>query len=246
MVEQSFNVCITGGEPTLHPHIKDIINELINIPKSQSIAIFTNLTRSVKFFKELPSSNKVVVFASYHPEFATDKFTERCLELSKTGILFSVHVTMSDKVMYWEQTRTLIDVLRDSNIPYRPCMLTPTRSYIPNYNDEIVQLITPYLETTGINTSGNDFFKTIDVTYEDGSVKYFKEYEFMLNGMNKFKGYKCTPASYQINMDGKIESTCTRRKIPLQLSNKNLIVTEICPVEVCPSRRLINFYKERV
>ena len=64
-------------------------------------------------------------------------------------------------------------------------------------------------------------------------------------GLNKFKGYSCTPVSYKIEMDGEIRTVCTNRLAPLTLTNSNLIKTEVCPLEVCPSRRLINFYKEQ-
>ena len=67
-----------------------------------------------------------------------------------------------------------------------------------------------------------------------------------VQGLNKFKGYNCTPVSYKIEMDGNISTTCTNRVVPILLKNDNLIKTETCPLDVCPSRRLLSFYKERL
>lgn len=243
-VETPFNICLTGGEPTLHPNILDILDELDNIPLCQDVSLFTNLSRPPKFYTKITPSNKIVVFASYHPEFATEKFLERCIELKNMGTVnFSVHVTLSDKKEHWDKTIDILEQLKLNNILFKPYLIAPTNFYTPIYDEEFNNLFLSYLENTGENSSGNNFFKTIPVVYDNGESESIREYEFELRALNKFKGYNCKPVSYSIRLDGTIENTCTKRVVPLSLTNKNLIVSEVCPNEICPSRRLINFYK---
>ena len=241
-VETSFNVCLTGGEPTLHPNILDILDKLSSIKNSQDIALFTNLSRPVAFYKRIKPSDKIVVFASYHPEFSNDKFTERCLEISKLGTLrIAVHVSLSDKKEYWEQTTKLLDLLQQHNIRCKPLLLSPNNNYTPDYTDEFYSVFRKYLD----DIDDEQLFGNVNVEYEDGTTDILKTYDFQIKSLNKFKGYSCTPASYAIDIDGNIENTCTRRTAPLYLSNKNLIVKEVCPKDVCPSNRLLEFYKEK-
>jgi organic radical activating enzyme len=245
-VEETFNVCLTGGEPTLHPEFMEIVQGLIDIPKCQNVSIFTNLSRPTKFFKQLAElkSDKIVILASYHPEFATDKFYSRCVELAQMPDLnFSVHLTLSDNPEYWDRTEQLILNLKAQQILYKPLLLSPTDLYTPKYSREFDQRFDQYLHSTGKNYVGNDFFKDIPITFLDGSSTVLKDFEIERNGLNKFKGYKCRTLSYAITMDGWIENTCTRRRAPMNLRNDGLIVTEICPHDTCPGRRLQQFYK---
>lgn len=242
-VEIPFNICLTGGEPTLHPNILDILEQLSNMPNCQDVSLFTNFTRPVKFYEQVVKSNKIVIFASYHPEFATDKFFKRCLELKALDRAFSVHVTLSDKPEHWQQTKQLMDDLQDNDIIYKPCLISPTALYTPNYDEKFDLEFRHYLDNTGKNHSGNFFFKEIPVVFDDGTTKFMKDYDIELGRLNKFKGYNCKTVSYMIDMDGTVKNSCTGRAVPLSLTNDNLIVTETCPKEVCPGRRLFNFYK---
>lgn len=242
-VETSFNVCITGGEPTLHPKLIDILAALAAIPMSQDIAVFTNLSRPTAYYQKIAdlNSDKIVVFASYHPEYATDKFTARCLSVNAINNLrFSVHVTLSDKEQYWDSTAAFIDVLKANGVKCKPLILAPTKHYTPEYTDAFYEKFKSYLD----NTAEEEFFNTIPITFADGSSALMKSYDVDIQQLNRFKGYTCTPASYSISIDGNIENTCTRRKAPLFLNNANLVVKETCPHDVCPSRRLLEFYKE--
>ena len=243
-VEITFNVCITGGEPTLHPNLIEILQGLVNNNNCQDIALFTNLSRPTPFYEKIKNinSNKIVVFASYHPEFATDKFTERCIEVNNiNGLRFSVHVTLSDNKEHWDATIKTLDTLRGNGVNCKPLLLSPNGNYTPNYTDEFYNVFYKYLEDTDDET----FFLDVPVEYTDGTKELIKSYDIDRMGLNKFKGYRCTPASYSISIDGKIENTCTRRTAPLLLNNKNLLVEETCPHDICPSRRLLEFYKQK-
>jgi hypothetical protein len=244
-VDTTFNVCLTGGEPTLHPNILDILAGLAGIDYSQDIAMFTNLSRPLPFYQKVRAinSDKIVVFASYHPEFSPAKFTQRCLDVNAIdGLRFSVHVSLSDKQEYWAKTVEFLDIMRANNVSCKPLLLSPTQHYKPNYSDEFFNVFRIYLDTT----EEEEFFATIDVEYTDGTHSKLKSYDIDIQGLNKFKGYQCATASFTIDINGRIENTCTRRKAPLLLTTKSLVVKEICPRDICPSKRLLEFYKEKI
>ena len=241
-VDKPFNICLTGGEPTLHPDFLNIVERLVSIPNCQNLSVFTNLSRPPKFFEKIVNSDKLVVIASYHPEFANDKFLERCLILNSSALNFSVHLTLSDREEHWDQTEELLKALRENNIIHKPLLLSKTQNYTPVYSSEFDQRFDHYLETAGKNYSGNDHFKDIPVVYTDGSTELIKDYDMERRGLNKFKGYNCNTVSYLIKMNGVIENTCTQRQVSMSLKD-SLVVTEKCPHETCPGRRFQQFYK---
>lgn len=245
MVETTFDICITGGEPTLHPNILEILDGIAKCKSSQDIALFTNLSRPAPYYEKIRDlkSKKIVVFASYHPEFAKDNFLERCLAVSQIDDLrFSVHVSLHDDPQYWDQTIEVLDTLKSNNVQVKPLLLSANHHYEPKYTSEFYKIFKPYLD----NTVEIQFFKDVECEYTDGTRESFKSYDFEIKGLNRFKGYECTPVSYSIDISGTIQNTCTRRRVPLSLVNKNLIVKETCPQDICPGRRLLKFYKEKI
>lgn len=239
-VETTFNVCLTGGEPTLHPNILEILQELSSYNKCQDVAMFTNLSRPVKFFEKIRDINspKITVMASYHPEYVTDKFQEKCLELSKM-IKFSVHVTVHDTTKYWDSTLNFIDFCLANNIKMKPLLLSPNCFYKPNYTPEFFD------KFSRVFNHDNDqlFPENIEFTLANGETTVLKSYEVESQGLNKFKGWTCRTMSYSISKDGNVSNTCTGRQVPLLLNNKNVVVDEVCPNDICPGRRLLKFYK---
>lgn len=242
-VQTSFNVCITGGEPTLNPELIDILKGLVAFPNCQDVSIFTNLSRPLPFYDKIKSigSKKIMLFASFHPEFSDVKFVQRCIALSRmTDLRFAVHLTMSDKEEHWGKTLSLLDTLIKHNVNHKPLLLSPTNNYTPNYTDKFFDTFKRYLD----RVEDEHFFLTIPIEYVDGTTENMKSYDVEIQGLNKFKGYQCTPISYNISIDGVITNTCTSRKVPLILSDANLLVKETCPKDTCPGRRLLESYKE--
>lgn len=245
-----FNMCITGGEPTLYPYVQEVVQGLADMEQCQDISFFTNLVKPVEFYASLSNvgAGKLVVFASYHPQYAHPKFFKKCLEInSLPGIRFSVHVSMSDSCELWPTTMEFLEFLKTNDIEFKPCILAPTQDFTPNYTDEFFNTFHTYLEEAE-NTDGAmggwTYFEEVNCTFEDGSQRSLKDYEIEYQGLNKFKGYTCTPASLTVRIDGTIDITCTGKKLPLYLGG-DIVKKETCPNDICPSRRMTNYYKER-
>lgn len=234
-VQTKFQICITGGEPTLHPNFIDILTALDKIEMCDEIIIFSNLARPIKMYKEIDNinSNKIKIFASFHPEFSNENFLEKCQIINSfKNITFVVHLTLLDKKEFWPLIKKLIKNLNIFNIKFKPMLLVNTFNYKVNY-DELF-----YNEFFNI-LNNSEFYENIQ--YNDKNIKNF---DLILKNKNKFKGWTCRTTSFRISMNGEIQNTCTNRKIPFILNNKNLIQEEICPHNSCISDRMLEFLKE--
>jgi hypothetical protein len=247
-VKIDFEICITGGEPTLHPDLPDILKSLCENTHCEDISFFTNLSKPLNFYEELNTtlnSEKLVIMASYHPDYYNDRFLEKCLGISKLRpVKFAVHVSMSDNPAYWDKLVELLEVLRENDIPCKPCILTPTVDFVPNYTDEFYAKFEKYFNSK--DNDGSNYFKDIICNFTDGTVEVMKDYELEKFELNKFKGYQCRLASFRIDIEGKIYTTCTDRLVPMNLGDGNLVQKEICPNDLCAGRRLMSFSKEQV
>lgn len=242
-LSSKFNMCITGGEPTLHPQFKEITESLVHMDNCSNVAIFTNLSRSKEYYKSLEEikTDKLGVCASFHPEFAdSKKFIEKSLIVNKTSLSFSAQVSMTDNEEHWPVLIELMDRLLENDVVCYPILLKPTADFTPNYTDKFYELFRPYMMTTPENRQ----FKGIDCVFTDGTTGTMKDFDIEIQQMNRFKGYRCTPRTFQISMLGNLENSCTSRRVAL--NEKDIVKEEICPQEICPARRMLTFYKEKI
>jgi len=242
-LSSNFNICITGGEPALHPQINKIIYSLVNMSNCVNIAFFTNLSRSLKYYKSFSQlkTDKLGICASFHPEFADQtKFIEKVIAINSSGIKINTQVSIPDDINKIHNLIDLMDQLREHNVECYPLILKSTADFTPNYTNELYQLIRPYM----LATSTDNQFKEIACVFTDGSKETLRSFDIEIQQMNKFKGYRCTPRRFQISMSGEIKNSCTERRVAL--GDNNVVKDEICPHDICPSRRMLTFYKERV
>lgn len=238
-IDRPWNICLTGGETSLHPQIYEIIEELVKMPKLTNVWFFTNLSRSIKFYTQVKNieTDKIVLYASYHPEYHDDKFLEKCIALNSM-LRFTVHLSLSDKEETWPTTINVIEALRKNKIECRLNLLSPTKNWKPNYTDKFFELFYPYLdsEPTEVNE--------ITCTFENGTTRIMRDYEISMNGFNNFNGYKCTSGTFQIGIDGRITNTCTDELLPMLLTSKNLLKEKPCPKTTC-DKMLLSYYRKR-
>lgn len=219
-VSDKFELCLTGGEPTLHPNFFEILDSLVEIKNLQRVWLFSNLSRSKDFLLQVKEYfPKIVLYGSWHPEFSKDDFLTKAIELD-----CEVHVSLVNDKAHWDKTKKLIDELIENNVTYRLNALQPTVSYQPDHGPDFEEAFLHYLE------NAHDTFG-IKVTYEDGHIEQHTEHTLQIQNLNFFKGYYCVPASYQIRLDGTIVNVCTSEKMPISLSGINKKIK--CPVNEC-------------
>jgi organic radical activating enzyme len=242
-VAQNFDICLSGGEPTLHPHLLEIVTELDKIENCKTISIFTNMTRPSAYFKKFAEieSTKLSVLGSYHPAYYSDKFIQRSIELDNMEhINYRVHLNMVDDRETWDTTEQMINEFKSTNVNYKINVLQSNGNWQADYSQEFYDRFLPYMDDKRKHDASDD----IRCEFEDGHVEYLKDYEIEVRDLNRFKGYACTPLYYNISITGEVTNMCTRRVVPLNLKN-NLIKLESCPLDACHSRQMLDFYKEK-
>ena len=229
-VQEPFDICLTGGEPTLHPNFFDVLDGMLELKQLNRVWLFTNLSRSLDFLKRINKYlPKIQLYASWHPEFSKDDFIEKASNLD-----CHVHVSISDDKTYWPKTLDVIDQLKENNVTFRINVLQGSDNFEPNFDSEVIDTF-----ETLLPDAHDDF--DITVTYEDGTTELMSEHTLQFRDINYFKGYNCTPKSYGISIDGTIVNTCTNEKMPIGLHN--IVKTVKCPLYEC-TEGLLMYPKE--
>lgn len=238
-VQTLFRMCISGGEPTLHPEFFDIIQALDDMPNCNQIAVMTNFSRSVEFYEKISNlkSEKIVIMAAYHPQYYKDKFFEKALHMSKILKRFRIQVNLSDDPSTWDHTIQLINNFELAGIKIRPNILLPNQRWKPNYTQEFKDKFYKYMEDS-------DQLETISVEFEDGTKTQMKAYEIHERQLDKFKGYSCIPMYFNIDIEGTIINLCTKKKMPMGLSS--IVREELCPNDICGGKQFLEFPKKKV
>lgn len=236
MMNIPFTIELVGGEPTLHPHIVEVVSLLSGMEHCKNIELVTNLSRPLLFFEKFNKPNdKLSIVASYHPEYHNEEFIAKAKVMSEWGIDFSVDVSIPDDPSLWNQVEQVIEELEGDGVECCFTFLYANSHWTPNYPDGVYDRFLAR------------FKDQVDVEYEfdDGTVRRIREEEILEKGYNRFNGYKCTPMMYTIDTNGDITNTCTGRTLPLMITEQNSKVEETCPVEQCTCDVMFNYCKRQ-
>jgi organic radical activating enzyme len=239
-IEQPFLIELLGGEPTLHPHIKEVLIELNSIEKCQRVEVVTNLSRPIKFFENLdiPELDQVLITASYHPEYYSEKFMEKAIAITNMKHLkFNVNINLPDDKEEWPRVLQLVEEFKKNNVTYGFNFLFETPNYTPNYTPEFFETFNPYIKNKQ---------RYYSMTFDDGETRDVGESEIIEKGYNKFEGYVCRPAMYRILMDGTIVNICTNRILKIRMTKEELLKEDVCISKNCSCDMMHAFYKRKI
>jgi organic radical activating enzyme len=217
----SFHLALSGGEPTLQPHMLAVVEQFgkYKTPdNSLTLVVVTNLSRSFKWFDSFIAACKnmtyVTVVASWHREFAKrDQFASRVKYLMERGINVSVNITFSvdlfdeyyDDAMYLKEQGLIVKAL--------PQRTTNKKDYTQQQLDILQQSfsmsgikrpapINPYPSTyvrpTDVHTSGFSM-ELIDDVGEKHYVDYPERFPSV--GFTNFEGWTCYSGYQNICID---------------------------------------------
>lgn len=248
-----FSVELIGGEPTLHPNLKIIMQKLDRVDREKFIycELITNLSRSENYFHSLFStlSDRFVIKPSYHPQYYTNVFMDKIKALSKC---YNVRptVVVSDDTNYTDQTKQFLDTLIDEQIEYDLQLLYCTSIYKTGYTNSLYLEYKKYFDHNKLarkkymtEWSLSDMNENIPYTV-DGNETTYNMNNIKEQKLNMFAGYSCTPNYWEITSDGNIYNSCTREKLKYDLSNIYKKVT--CPVKSgCHELHKLYYYKTR-
>lgn len=238
MLNYDFNMCLSGGEPTLNPALNETLVALDNMPRCQRIAVMTNLAKSIDTYRSINAlgSDKIVIMASYHPEYFSDRFVDKAMTLSKEITRFKIMVNFSDDPKRWDELQEVMDTFTKNGIKVKPNLLTSNKNWTANYTKEFYDRFVHYFD-------GSDQPIPIPITTVSGERITLPDHQIEINKLNRFKGFNCTALSFNIDIKGHITNGCTGRQPSLNMTD---IVQEVkCPKSLCQGRQLLKFYKKR-
>lgn len=233
-IDSSFDMDIYGGEPTLHPNFNEILERLSNNKFCRSIEVKTNLSRSVDFYKNMFTHDKISISASYHFEYHSQAFIDKCIALKDSN--FSCHISMPDQQEHWDTALALIQTFNCNSVQYDCNILFSTDAYKTNYTPEFYQTFKHALKDTG---------PKYPYQFNDGTVSNLSVYQIKQQGLDNFNNYKCTAVMYEINTEGDIKNMCTGKVLPLLFKKEDTHKTVKCPLTSCSCDVMFNFYKEK-
>ena len=214
-----FQIDLVGGEPTLHPDIKTIVRNILEITNLDNLFLTTNLSKPLKFFTGLPVVDNFTINVSYHDAYANKSTIEKIINLNKTHNI-NVQIMLIDELDAFNNIRNIIKIFEQHNICYSGLYLFPTQTYKPKYNQH---LINEYDKL--FNNQKKYRYVTTDKVY------YLTEKDIMFKQLNRHKGWSCVARTWEIKTNGDIVNMCTRGKAHPTL--KNTTENVICPHSKC-------------
>lgn len=199
-------VVIGGGEPTVHPWFKAIVNKFLS--SGHQVGVSTNAVRPVNFWQDCRPSHMRI---SYHPHYHRDYFVERCLAIWELIPDTVVKVMMpADR---WDQSQLIYEVLKPTGIGLEAIKIQDWAATTYQYSSEQEYFFsTTKPKPSERSVPGSDVWR---------SHAYIKNYRlnlgsnwpiFMVNNqVNRFKDWHCNIGieSLFLNYDGSIKTgTC--------------------------------------
>jgi len=239
-IQDPFLLMLVGGEPTLHPHIDEIISSLAEIPMCEA-EVHTNLSRGLKFYENLfDNHSNLHIKASYHPEYHNQEFIDKSIALKDKN--YAVHINLSDNPDDWPKTREMINALKQGGVKVYYQKLYSANEREINYSQEFYDNFgKEYADMAGNDNWNHKFY------YSDGSVQTLTPLEVYEKELNKFKGWSCRTQMFNIDIEGNFLNYCTLDKLPMVFDTDDLYKNVICPVEQgCDCDQMFNFPKEKL
>ena len=188
---------ISGGEPTLSPFFKELVD--IFYSSGNTVGITTNGVRTVRYWEEVAPKLSYICF-SYHPSNEDPDFLEK-VKVSSKQTLSTVRVMMDSR--YWdkafemyqrcceipeiavEAVRILPEIAGASNIG---------ETYTSEQESILLSISRKEMSVNPLDFNPGFRLSSIqsDFYFDDGSVKYnATPNKYITEGDNKFAGWYC-------------------------------------------------------
>jgi hypothetical protein len=244
LMDRFLIITLSGGEPTLHPMFKTIIERMG--PRG-SIEVVTNGSRSVEWWhdmKVLP--NKVTI--SLHPEFSNlEKINELGLFLKDNGVDLAFNLMCDPKNWDWViNVKQLLNERLHGHINAK--ILTDHSGTITDgtpyeYYEQQLDFIKSQQSTVATNS---DPRKRTFAIYSDGTQTGLDAFKLVTNKQHSFKGWACSAgySGIRIGFDGQVTAGICGITSLGRLDKFNLVSKEIiCTRQWCKTAGDLNLNK---
>jgi organic radical activating enzyme len=254
----AFKFFFSGGEPTFWPPLIEICKFIYKKTKNPTLAINTNLSRPLRWWKENHHYFHDVV-ASFHVEGTNkDRYMENVEYLQYRMSYLALRMLMHDErfsevVDFSEFLKSRLDNYLIEYAALFEALLPHSEMHY--YKDKWKR---DFLSTKTVETQKKVLFSRLDrqmpaycmTLYEDGCKEGLNSNQIVLDNNNLFKGWKCwIDESIFISPNGNIRlASCNAGKI---IGNINYGIGKLtgkpitCPEERCNCGTDINIPKIR-
>lgn len=193
----------TGGEPTMHPHIIQLLQGASE--HGFSVSLISNASRTIRFWHKIKTYLDSAIL-TYHNEFAEIehfcKVGQILTELMPVHINVTMHPDRFDRT--YDEACLLRETLPQATISLKPLRIG-FRSELYDYDPgqlEKMRAGLPLLENSGGVTPR----AVMTVTEPNGTRRNMRANEFVIRGENQWRGYRCNAGveSLRVKGDGSI------------------------------------------
>ncbi|CUJ93240.1 molybdenum cofactor biosynthesis protein A [Ruegeria denitrificans] len=190
---------LTGGEPTMHPQIVDLLHQAS--AKGFKISLISNASRTVRFWEKINKCLNSVIL-TYHAEFADLDHFIRVAGMMVDHITVHINVTMHPD--HFDQTLEDARKLRAA-LPAASISLKPLRrdfgAQLYDYTKEQMQVLTNGLPSDRAPI-GEQPRSLMRATTRSGRTETLRPNEFLLRDLNRWRGYKCNVGLESLRIRG--------------------------------------------
>ncbi|MDD0854361.1 radical SAM protein [Halobacteriovorax sp. GB3] len=243
-IDQPFVINLIGGEPTLHPNFSKIVSFLQDLEKCTEIRIVTNLAKPIHFWDSI-SSTKIVLTASYHPEYDNGKFFEKINQLYEK-FDSDVPFLVPNSLIHLPRMKKTLENLLNIDSPRSPTINIIRPHYKSGYSvsfEQYPEEIELFIKEATTIISKNENQEKIKVYSKNKEIEMAKSTFFDLN-MHYLKGWKCNINAFIIHYNGYVSSACRNDKKHI-ITAKFKSTPLICPYQACECDDFWNFEKYR-
>lgn len=205
----TFDVDIIGGEPTLHPHLLNILQELTENKNCDDISLITNLSKPIKYFKTINDlkSDKLIICPSLHFEYYSDELIQKCVDINEFENITIIPIIMvHDDIKHYNNIIKTLKIFKEKGIKYTISFLSSVPYYDINYNTDYVKKIEKF--------ASNDVLKfNFKISGKKDDTELTR-YDIHQHKLVHFRGWRCKPQRYIIEPNGSIINACTGKKMP--------------------------------
>jgi organic radical activating enzyme len=229
---KKINLSISGGEPTLSPHLIDLVKMFHN--KGHPISVTTNGARSVRYYEEISPYVNNFSF-SFHPSFEDVNFKDKVMASNKYS---GTNVRVMMDTRYWDRcVEVYKSFAKESDVSVEAVRLQDWdvgnmlgRDYTADQDQWILD--NPYKSK---NIDINTIIKFVkrkkmpiltftQYHWDDGTETRQNPTDIINSGLNDFRGWSCNIGleSLFVHYDGKIQRGNCRQGTPVRwLGNIN-------------------------
>jgi len=252
--KDEIHVYIHGGEPTIIPNFKKIIQHILSYKNVENIIIQTNTSQPLSYFKDFVELNSKVDFScsyQHHMNSDFEIYYQKVKYLRDNNLLYVINLSLEDN-----NIPEICEIIKRINVEFNEHVLY---NYIKFKNNVYEQYKSVWYILEEVHITDKEY--AVEVFFDNASSKRYLDYNTLRqDGYTSYKYFTCTAGNKNlvIQPNGDVfyclsdemfgKPTCnifTNNQIN-EISQKNIIcMFNKCVCELWLEKKSL-FYKKEV